>query len=379
MKIAIEGQRLFRNKKHGMDIVALELIKNLQKIDLENEYHIFVKDDIDNGCLNLTGNFHLHVLPSHPYPIWEQITLPNAVSKINADILHCTSNTAPIFSPCPLVITLHDIIYLEKNPLISGSYYQRFGNVYRRFVVPPVAHKAESVMTVSEFEKGTITNRLPKLKDKLKVVYNGVGSHFNDHIEVEIQNEVKNRYKLPDDFILFLGNTAPKKNLEAVICAFDEYKRKVHSTTKLVIVDFSLGNLEIVLRKNNIDQAILNDIVLAGYVKNADLPSFYTLAKLFLYPSLRESFGIPILEAMACGTPVITSNTSSMPEIAEGAAILIDPFDYKSITEAIISIMDNAEVYEKLKQEGIIRAQKFSWLQTAKETLAIYNSMRKRS
>jgi hypothetical protein len=160
MKIGIEGQRLFRNKKHGMDMVALELIRNLQIIDKENEYFIFVKPDEDNKVLRETSNFKIIELEGGPYPTWEQIALPKAAKKYGCDILHCTSNTAPFFTNIPLITILHDIIYMESSYLnilkSSSSSYQKFGNIYRKLVVPRVVKKSKKVITVSHFEKNRI-------------------------------------------------------------------------------------------------------------------------------------------------------------------------------------------------------------------------------
>jgi hypothetical protein len=122
MRIGIEAQRIFRPKKHGMDVVALELVRNLQQIDLKNKYFIFVKPDSDKQVIHETPNFHIIELNGGPYPTWEQIALPFAVKKYNCDILHCTSNTAPIFCPVPLIVTLHDIIYMEKNSLLQKKW-----------------------------------------------------------------------------------------------------------------------------------------------------------------------------------------------------------------------------------------------------------------
>ena len=157
MKIGIEAQRIFRKKKHGMDMVALELIRNLQTIDNENEYLIFVKPDVDDSVIQESANFRIVKLKGGFYPLWEQIVLPRAAKKLGCQILHCTSNTAPIFTSIPLVVTLHDIIYMESSYLKilrgTGTLYQKFGNVYRKIFVPKIVRKSKKIMTVSNFEK----------------------------------------------------------------------------------------------------------------------------------------------------------------------------------------------------------------------------------
>jgi hypothetical protein len=156
MRIGIEAQRIFRTKKHGMDMVALELVKHLHEVDQKNEYVVFVKEDEDPTCLPSFPNVELKVLHASPYPVWEQWLLPKAAKKAGVELLHCTSNTAPVFPGMPLVITLHDIIYLEKLHVKEGTTYQKFGNLYRRWNVPSVVDKAEIIITVSEFEKNRI-------------------------------------------------------------------------------------------------------------------------------------------------------------------------------------------------------------------------------
>ena len=159
MKIAIEAQRIFRTNKHGMDFVALESIRELQKIDHENEYFIFVTPGEDR-CLEESENVHIIELKCPTYPLWEQVALPRAVKKIMPDLLHCTSNTAPLQCPVPLILTLHDIIYLEKRHSSSFTWYQEMGWFYRRMVVPRVLANCEKIITVSQFERERILDVL---------------------------------------------------------------------------------------------------------------------------------------------------------------------------------------------------------------------------
>src|ERR1035437_4650275 len=229
MKIGIEGQRLFRPKKHGMDMVALELIRNLQTIDKENEYFIFIKPDEDNTCLKETENFHIIELDGGSYPIWEQVSLPKAAKKYGCQLLHCTSNTAPIFCDIPLIITLHDIIYLESWSLFRKGFsmYQRFGNIYRRLLVPPALKNSKKIITVSNFEKERIRNFFGWPDDgHVIAIYNGVNDYFKPIYDDNILSKVKNQYNLPDNFFFFLGNTDPKKNTIGVLRAFSEFIKK---------------------------------------------------------------------------------------------------------------------------------------------------------
>lgn len=376
MKIGIEGQRIFRKKKHGMDMVALELIKNLQIIDQENEYFIFVKPDEDSSVLKETKNFKIVELSGGAYPFWEQITLPKAAKKYGCDVLHCTSNTAPFFTNIPLITILHDIIYMESSYLkilkSSASTYQKFGNIYRKLVVPRVLRKSKKVITVSHFEKNRIAEFFGiKGDDKLDAIYNGVSEHFKPIKDIMELQRVKSKYNLPDKFFFFLGNTDPKKNTKGTLKAFSDFLRQTQSNHKLVMLDYDYVELNKLLVEIN-DINLFNHIVLTGYVVNTDLPAIYAQCDVFLYPSLRESFGIPMLEAMSCGVPVITSNTSSMPEVSGDAAHVINPFNPEEITQGLVKIL-NDETYKKsLCDKGLERSKKFSWKNMAKGYLKLY-------
>ena len=375
MKIGIEGQRLYRKKKHGMDMVALELIKNLQKLDTKNEYVVFVKPDEDNNCIPSAPNFKIVELAGGPYPTWEQLALPKAAKNEGCDILHCTSNTGPIRSEVPLITILHDIIYLESISIFkkAGTWYQKLGNMYRRWVVPPVVKKSLRVSTVSNFEKERIKSFMG-LGDNLVAIYNGVGKHFQKIDDEQLLQEAKRKYNLPDKFLFFLGNTDPKKNTPNVLKAFADFNNDSTVKYKLVMLDYEESALQTILKDIGHPE-LREDIFLTGYVVNTDLPAIINQCEVFLYPSLRESFGIPILEGMACGVPVITSNTSSMPEVAAGAAKLVDPLKPEEITAAINRILGDEKLYNLLVEKGMERAKQFSWEKIAGDYLNLYQEV----
>lgn len=361
-------------------MVALELIRNLQLIDTENEYFIFVKPDEDNTVLKETPNFKIIQLEGGSYPMWEQIELPKAAKKYGCEILHCTSNTAPIFNDIPLITILHDIIYMESNyyKILTGSAtpYQKFGNIYRKLIVPWVVKKSDKIVTVSHFEKNRIAEFFGIKNDKrLTAIYNGVSTHFKPVTDKSELKRVKEKYHLPDHFFFFLGNTDPKKNTLGTLKAFSDFLKQSKSDYKLVMLDYDTNELKKLLIEIG-DKDLINNIVLTGYVINTDLPAIYSLCTIFLYPSLRESFGIPMLEAMGCGVPVITSNTSSMPEVAGDAAHIIDPYKPEEITQGIIKILADAAYYDTLCKKGIERNKLFSWKNMAEQVLELYNEIK---
>lgn len=372
MKIGIEAQRIFRKNKHGMDYVVLQEIKELQKIDTVNEYFIFVKPGEDR-CLEETQNFHIIELKCPSYPLWEQVALPIAARKHKVDILHCTSNTAPIWCSTPLMLTLHDIIFLEPRDKNNKSLYQNMGWLYRRIVVPKILNKCKRIITVSNFELNNIISKLNIPKQQMAMVYNGYNNWFRPIENVE---DVTSKYIDQTGYFFFLGNTDPKKNTERTLIAYSKYLKMSKIKRKLLIADLKSQHLEEIISRKGLDD-IKDNVVLTGYVVNSDLPYIYNGAFTFLYTSLRESFGIPLLEGMACGTPVITSNTSSMPEIGGKNAALINPESSDEIAAMMLKIENNSDFRNEVINNGLERAKLFSWKNTATNLLKLYEEVYK--
>lgn len=369
MKIAIEAQRIFRSNKHGMDFVALESIREIQKIDTENEYYILVSPGKDR-CLEETPNMHILEINCPTYPLWEQIALPNTIAKLKVDLFHCTSNTAPINCSVPLILTLHDIIFLEPRQSGNKSWYQNIGWYYRKLIVPKIIPNCKKIITVSHFECNRIKENLNLTENQITTVYNGYSKHFYPRKDTSITK----KYIQAENYIFFLGNTDPKKNVSRTLKAYSIYLKYSTKKLPLLIADIKELVLDSLLKELQIEE-IKPNIVYPGYIPNTDLPYIYSGAYIFLYTSLRESFGIPLLEAMACGTPVITSNTSSMPEVGGSGAILVNPFDEKDIAEKILMLENDSDLYTKQVLYGLKRAKEFSWRNTAEKILDIYRSI----
>ena len=374
MRIGIEAQRIFRKNKHGMDYVVLQEIREIQKIDTKNEYFVFVAPGEDK-CLEDTKNVHILEIGGNFYPLWEQVTLPKVANELNLDILHCTSNTAPIRCKIPLVLTLHDIIFLEPRDKNNKSLYQNMGWLYRRLVVPKILKKCERIITVSNFEKDNIISKLNIPEAQMAMIYNGYNDWFKPVSDTE---NVYQKYIEKPGYFFFLGNTDPKKNTERTLIAYSNYLKQSSVKRKLLMADLDKAYLNGIVERNHIEN-ILPSIVMPGYIVNSDLPYIYNNAFAFLYTSLRESFGIPLLEAMACGTPVITSNTSSMPEIGGKEAILINPESPDEITEKMLQLENDQMFYDQQKKIGLERAQLFSWRETAEQLLTVYDSVYKKN
>ncbi len=370
MRIGIEAQRIFRKNKHGMDYVVLQEIIELQKMDHRNEYYIFVAPGPDR-CLEDTSNVHIIEIEGNFYPTWEQLSLPKVANEVGVELLHCTSNTAPIRCDIPLILTLHDIIFLEPRDKQNKSLYQNLGWFYRRMVVPRILKKCRRIITVSEFEQNNIISKLGLPRKQVAMIYNGYNNWFRP---MEDADCVFAKYMAERGYLFFLGNTDPKKNTERTLIAYSKYLERSSVKRKLLMADLDRHYLNDIIERNHIEN-ILSHIEMPGYIVNTDLPYVYSAAFAFLYTSLRESFGIPLLEAMACGTPVVTSDTSSMPEIAGPDAILVNPESADEICEQLLRLENVKAFYHQQVEMGLQRAKLFSWKYTADQLLSLYETV----
>lgn len=373
MRIGIEAQRLLRPHKHGMDIVALELIRALQLIDHDNEYVIFVRPDTDTACLSLQANFTLVQLPGMNYVHWEQVALPRALREHRINVLHCTANTGPLFTSVPVILTLHDLLFMHTPTGINtATLYQRLGNHYRALLVSRLVRRCQSILTISHFAAQQITQELNLPASRIRVLYNGVSTRFNDEIPAEQLARVQQTYQLPPRYLFFLGSTDPRKNLLNVLKAFIHYG-SANPAVQLIVSGKQPHFLKRLLSAT--DYAFIEERCrFIGYVPDNDLPALYTLAETFLFPSISEGFGLPILEAMACGTPVITGTLTSMPEVAGNAAVVVDATQPLRIANAMQRLSQDTVLRQILIRNGKERVTQFSWMRTAAQLLAIYKA-----
>lgn len=371
LRIAIEARRIFSPHKRGVDVVALEMIRQLQHMDSYNEYYILTRKDED-VCLSETGNFHIVYLKGFCYPVWEQLSLPKWVRRNRPDILHCTSNTAPLHVRCPLFLTLHDLNFLDSN---VGTLYQRLGNIYRSMVAPRAARKAKVVFAVSKYQKESIKQRLRLPDEKVKVVYNGVSSCFFEQATSDLKWEVQQTYGLPSRFILFMGNADLRKNLRGVLSAYAMLLEMMDGDVPdLVVNDITPRHLSRTIRLLRLS-SIAPRVKVVGYINSNHLPGVYQMAEMLLCPSYSEGFGLPIIEAMASGIPVVTSNVTSMPEVAGDAALLVSPSLSPNIAKAMELLLTTVTLRAILVQKGLERVKHFCQPAQAQEVLSSYLSL----
>lgn len=376
MRIAIEAQRIFRKEKHGMDFVALETIRELQRREDDNDYYILVAPG-DDPCLDQSLNVHVVEVKCPTYPLWEQVALPYAIKRLNVDLLHCTSNTAPLWCPVPLVLTLHDIIYLNSKRPKGMSAYQSLGWHYRQWNVPRIINRCDAVMTVSNKEQERILQYFPQLADKLTVAHNGINSSFQLLPSKKVESVVKH-YIDDQDYLLHLGNTDARKNTRGVLQAYAQYHQQSASPRKLILTGLRYDLVQTLLQELHLEQ-YTSQIICPGYIPGEDLPSLYNGAFAFLFPSFQEGFGIPIIESMACGTPVITSNCSAMPEVAGEKGLFVNPHQPQEIANAILRLEQDSDFYKEQQSYGLEHAHKYSWADTANEWISVYKKVNLKS
>ncbi len=312
---------------------------------------------------------NVELVPLHSSGNWSRLlyTLPGACRSWKADILHVTY-VGPFFAPCPMVVAVHDVAFKRYSQFFSPRDRLLFATL-----LPITLRRASAVTTISQHAKQEILDAYPFLAGKVHVTLPAPSILFQPIDEADALQAVLARYGIRREFILAVGNLQPRKNLLRLINAFASIRRQVESL-QLVIAGKAQWKSSMVYAEVE-RLGLERDVIFTGYVPDEDLVLLYNAAKIFVYPSIYEGFGLPILEAMACGTPVVASNTSSMPEVAGDAALLIDPYQEKQIEGAIQQILSDPELASSLSQKGLKRARQFSWHRTALEMAEVYQAV----
>ncbi|MBX2963558.1 MAG: glycosyltransferase family 4 protein [Cyclobacteriaceae bacterium] len=369
MKIGIEVQRLYRQERYGIETSAIDLVNALYGLKTKHDFFIYAKN-YNNNLQTDTKDFNVRFIHGKFFVDSEQVFLPLAAAKDKLDLLHCTGNTTPIFSKVPIIQTLHDVIFMDSIPS-SDTLYQRLGNYYRRLVVPCVSQKSKLIVTVSEFEKQRIIKRLGISPDKIHVIHNGISNSFKRVNDQQELSRIKQKYNLTDTYILFLGNSSQRKNPIRVIEAYLKYVQRTNEPIPLVTPNLTRDYLAHQLQRLS-QKKLINNFITPGYIQREDMPHLFSLSSLFLFPSLSEGFGMPVLEAMACKVPVVTSNLSSLPEISGNAAWSINPFNIEELADAMLTLLDSDTHRSNLVEEGTKQIAKFSWKRSAEKYIELY-------
>jgi glycosyltransferase involved in cell wall biosynthesis len=368
VRIAIDARKL---RDYGIGTYVRNLLRQLARQDRTTEY-VVLCHDADAGIANELGpNFRAVRERAAGYSVREQLTVPLDLRRERAQLFHAPHYVLPPLTPCRAVVTIHDCIHLRFPQYLPS----RIGYAYARASLWTATHRAARVITVSEASKRDILRYFRVPESRIDVIYNAIDDRFWEPPAAEDMERVRQRYQLNAPFILYAGNIKPHKNLERLIEAFhllrhDEGLKDV----QLLIIGDEISKYAM-LRRAVHRHKLHKHVRFFGFVPHQTLAALYRLADVFVFPSLYEGFGLPPLEAMASGTPVITSNVSSLPEVVGVAALMIDPYEPAAIADAIRRVLAEPDLRATLRARGLARARQFSWERSIKRVREIYDEV----
>jgi glycosyltransferase involved in cell wall biosynthesis len=360
----------------GIGVYARNIVEELLKLDLENEYVLFYKSEKHLGRYSSFGNCREVLLPGKNKAIWDQVTIPKAARHEKIDLIFNPKFTVPLFTRCKTVMVVHGADWFVPP---YDEVYTTLDNFYIKRVMPLYFRKADFISSVSDYSTDGFVKAFPWCKKKIKTIYFGPNKLFGPISDEKTLGAVRSKYNLPEKFILTVirydpGTRNTRKNFKGMAEAYSLYK-KMGGKEKFVVVgrdcdrygeDHDLKGL-----------GIQDDLIFPGLVPQADLPAFYSLAKLYLYPTIIEAFPIPTTEAMACGCPIVTSKGTGLAELTHGVSLAVDPLDSQAIAGAMKKVLDDEGLQQELREKGFVRSKIFSWEKCAAETLEIFQNLMK--
>ena len=360
LKIAIDVRKW---SDYGIGTYVRNLVRHLARLDRETTYFLFC-DAADAATLrDLAQNFVPVVDDSAAYGIKEHFSIPFKLKRLGADLLHSPHYVRPLLCPTASVVTVHDCIHL----LFPQYLPSRLHCSYAHFMLGQAVRKSARVFTVSEASRADILRFYPDADpERIQVVPNAIDPAILETPSPEEMARVDERYQLRGRFVLYAGNIKPHKNLDRLIAAFGQMKqRPAHEDVKLLIIGEDVARYGS-LRRSMEAAGVRQDVRFFGFVPERTLAALYRRASVFAFPSLYEGFGLPPLEAMACGTPVVTSRISSLPEVTGGAALLVDPYSVDDIADGLERVLGDQTFADELRRKGRLRAASFSWERSVK-------------
>ena len=331
---------------------------------------LFCRPDDEDLLRNLGPRFEPLVERAGHYSIREQVTLPVALARAGVDLFHAPHYVVSPLTTVPYVVTIHDCIHLRFPQYLPN----RTGRVYARTVMKMAARRARRVLTVSQASKEDILHFLGVPDSKVEVIYNAIDERIATPPSQDEITRVCQRFQLTSPYVLYTGNIKPHKNVDRLIEAYSILRRRGFEQLKLVIIGDDISkypNLRRLVHRFQLHQHVR----FFGFVPEATLAVLYRMAAMFVFPSLCEGFGLPPLEAMAAGTPVVTSNVSSLPEVVGDAALLVDPMDAGAIAHAMARLLEDDDLRRDLIQRGYERARSFSWARSAARVREVYGEV----
>jgi glycosyltransferase involved in cell wall biosynthesis len=371
MRIGIDATPLPYNPV-GAGIYIIQLINALQQENTDQEIFVFAFPHILDH-VNITESQRFKwVIKDYKSPpfrlIWEQAVLPILARQWRLDLLHSLHYTRPLILPCKSVVTFHDMTFYKL-----PSFHTKIKRMYFQYAIQASASLSDAIITVSENTRKDAINLLKLPNHKIFATPSGISNNFSPIKDYELLDKCRIKYNLPQDFILYVGLIEPRKNIPSLLRAY--HKLTLEDQVPFLVIAGRPGwGIEEV--NYYIDALNLKDKVhFTGYVDREDLPMIYNLATIFVYPSIYEGFGFPPLEAMACGTPTITTAISSMPEFVGDACLLVPPQDDEALYQAIKKLLYNKDLQQDLSIKGHQQASQFTWERTARETLEVYQKV----
>jgi len=358
----------------GIGVYARNIVEELLKLDHENDYVLFYKSEKHMGRYAAFSNCQEIFLPGGNKAIWDQITIPRAARKEKIDLIFNPKFTVPLFTRCKTVMVVHGADWFVPP---YDEVYTTIDNFYIKRVMPLYFRKADYISSVSDYSTDGFVNAFPWCKEKIKTIYFGPNKIFKRIDDNQQLETVRAKYNLPDQFILTVirydpGSRNTRKNFKGMAEAYSLYKKRGGKEKFLVVGrDCDRYGEEHDLKA----LGIKDDLIFTGLVPQADLPVFYSLAKLYLYTTIIEAFPIPTTEAMACGCPIVTSNGTGLEELTHGVSLAVDPLDSQAIADAMEKVLSNESMQLEMRQKGFERSKIFSWEKCAVETLAIFQKL----
>ncbi|HSG40198.1 MAG TPA: glycosyltransferase family 1 protein [Thermoanaerobaculia bacterium] len=366
--IGIDARKI---QDFGIGTYVRNLIRSLAAIDSENRYVLLAKPEDRAGLLDLPENFQVALESSPVYSVRELFALSWHLYRRKLDLYHSTHYVLPAWVSSKVVVTIHDIIHLLYPEFLPSN----FAFLYAQRMIRRSLTRGDRIISVSQSTKNDLRQHFDVDGGKIEVIHNGVDEAFRQRLAPDDLQRWLRDLGIPQPYLLFVGNPAkPHKNLDTVVQAYARARRMAQFDAPLICVGSRQGS-EFKIRARAEYLGIGDKVRLLGHVAQEALPAIYQGATLFLYPTLYEGFGLPVIEAMASGVAVITSNTSALKEISEGFALLVDPLDLDGIAKAIASLMGSPERRAAFAERGIRRAEDFRWDEMARKTLDIYMSV----
>jgi glycosyltransferase involved in cell wall biosynthesis len=303
------------------------------------------------------------------YSLREQVELPRILRRHKADLLHSPHFLLPLIRPCPAVATIHDVIYLACREDLPS----RGGRLYYRAMMGAAVKLADRIVTDSEFSKADIVRHLHANPEKVTVVHCGIDASFRPVTDPAARDRVLSRYGIRDEYVLYTGIFKPRKNHAGLLRAFREFLASGNKETQLVIAG-PMGEGEAELRRLAVELGIADKVAFLGFVAEADLPALYSGARVYACPSLYEGFGFTVLEAMACGTPVVCSPETSLPEVAGDAALYANARSPVEFASALSRLFNDEHLRAGMVEKGFRNCERFRWQKAARATMAVYQT-----